>query len=356
MLNFKPDETFRDDYSFKNSDEAILRFPFPFDRDEYMYSFNVEPHKRGGPTAAYDHLFDLDEHYVAECRERAYVLAQDPSRCLSLPHMESAEWDTVELIMECLSTDYPEHFELYRDGADWTWVNRPLEIEQRFKFGKPDTLPYKPFEYITRQTQGDFLLQDQREDNLFIDAGMVTSQADWSLEFDVGMTFIEWHAPVPLAHNLGVFERALKYLMRLQYGVPVRRLNWTMTVNPRLDTSPENYPIWGPDRTSLTAENIGAKLHLRVELQVAWRLPRSNAILFSVRGYLASLDDITRVPKWGRRLPRVLKGLHPDIAAYKGLGRYRDLAISHLAQYDDGEETSLGTQADTERLTPLLQV
>ena len=39
-------------------------------------------------------------------------------------------------------------------------------------------LPYGPFEYITRQAQGDFTLQDQRNDNLYMDGGMVTTQAD----------------------------------------------------------------------------------------------------------------------------------------------------------------------------------
>ncbi len=29
-------ETFRDDFSYRNSPENIRRFPFPFDRDEYM--------------------------------------------------------------------------------------------------------------------------------------------------------------------------------------------------------------------------------------------------------------------------------------------------------------------------------
>lgn len=350
MLQFKSDETFRDDFTFKNSDEAILRFPFPFDQDDYTYSFNVEHHRKGGPTGAYENCFDIDEHYVAECRERALVLAQDPSRCMVLDHMASAGWDALELIMECLSSDYPDHFQLQRDGDLWTWVNRPLNIEQSFAFGNSSTLPYEPFEYITRQSQGDFLLQDHRDNNLYIDGGMVTSQADWSLEFDVGMSFIEWHAPVPLAHEKGLFERAVQYLMNMEYGTPVRRLNWTMTVNPRLDTSQENYPIWGPDRRTLTLDNIGSKLHLRVELQAAWRLPRSNAILFSVRGYLASLNDISRVPKWARRLHRVIKNLHPEIAGYKGISDYRDLVIEHMAQYDDGEPTSPGTQADTESL------
>ena len=108
---------------------------------------------------------------------------------------------------------------------------------------------------------------DQRDGDLWAEAGMVTTPADWSLDFDIGMTFKEWHGPVPLAHEIGVFDRALKYLLNLRLGQPVRRLNWTMTVNPRLDTSPENYPKWGPDRATVTRQNAGDLVHLRVELQ-----------------------------------------------------------------------------------------
>jgi hypothetical protein len=115
-----------------------------------------------------------------------------------------------------------------------------------------------------------------------------------------------------------------------------------MTVNPRLDTSPENYPIWGPDRTTITPQNVGKKLHLRVELQTLFRLPRSNAILFGIRAYLASLEELARVPKWGRRLHRVLRDLHPELAAYKALVRYRETAVDYLARFDDGQTTTPG--------------
>jgi len=348
---FKTDETFRGAFNYRNSDEAILRFPFPFTEDSYMYSVNIEPHVRGGPTGAFQAVFDVDEHYVSECRERALVLSQDPNRCIVLPHMLAAEWDTLELIMESLAADYPDHFSLTRDGLQWRWINRPLGIDDTFVFGDPSSLPFPPFEYITRQAQGDFTLQDQREDNLFVDGGMVTTQADWSLEFDVGMSFHEWHGPVPVAHDLGVFDRALQFLLRIQHDHPVRRLNWTMTVNPRLDTSPENYPIWGPDRTTITPENVGEKLHLRVELQTLFRLPRSNAILFGVRAYLASLNELVRVPKWGRRLHRVLRDIHPSLAEYKGLPRYHQCAVNFLSEYDDGAVTSMGIAPDTNTLS-----
>jgi len=343
---FKTDETFRDDFTFRNSPEAIRRFPLPFPEDRYMYSVNMEPHGPGPAGSVTQFAFDVDEHYVAECRERALVLAEDGLRFQALPHMMSSQWDCLELIMESFARDYPVHFSLSKHGNEWHWINRPLNVDQKFVFGDASTLPLQPLDYIGRQAQGDFVVMDQREGDLWIEAGMVTAQADWSLDFDMGMTFKEWHGPVPLAHEMNVFDRALKYLLNLRLGQPVRRLNWTMTVHPRLDTSPENYPHWGPDRSTVTAQNAGDLVHLRVELQGLWRLPRSNAILFGIRCYLISVRELATIPKWARRVHRVLAGLHPALVEYKGLARYRDAVVEWLAPYDDGSPTSSGTSPE----------
>lgn len=340
------DETFRDTYSFRNSKRAIERFPFPFHEDSYMYSVNMEMHARGIPGSVYEHRFDVDEHYVSEMRDRAIVLEEDPLRCQSLPHMTLAGWDLLELIMTAKSEDYPDLFELHREGNNWHWINRPLGIDQSFVFLDETTLPYGPMEYITRQTQGDFALLDQRDDNLWLDAGMVTTQADWSLDFDIGMNFFEWHAPVPKAHEMGVFKRALKFLLNIQQGAPARRLNWTMTVNPRLDTSPENYHRWGSEKTTLTPQNVGEKQYLRVELQTFFRLPRSNAVVFPIRCYLISLQDLASIPKWGRRLHRVIRDLPVELATYKGFVNNRPLIVEYLSKFDDGAPTSAGVWPD----------
>lgn len=342
------DETFRDDYTYRNSPAAIARFPFPFPEDDYMYSVNIEPHVAGRKGSVFEHTFDVDEHYVSEMRERAKVLAEDPLRCQSLPHMTLAGWDLLELIMESKARDYPDMFELHKTGNKWRWINKPLGIDDTFTFLDETTLPYGPMEYITRQAQGDFTLQDQREDNLWIEAGMVTTQADWSLDFDIGMSFHEWHAPVPLAGGMGIFDRALKFLLKLQYGAPVRRFNWTMTVDSHLDTAPETYPKWGPQKTTLNMENVGRRQHLRVELQTLYRLPRSNAIVFPIRAYLISFQDLATHPKWTRRLHRILQTLPNELAEYKGFARNRELLVEWLSQYDDGAPTSPGWWLDEE--------
>ena len=340
------EETFRNDFSFKNSAKAIRRFPFPFSEDGYMYTVNMEPHVPGPKGTVFEPMFDVDEHYLSEMHDRALVLNEDPLRCQSLPHMTLAGWDLLELIMESKARDYPEWFELHKDGQAWHWINRPLGIDQKFTFLDESTLPYGPMEYITRQSQGDFTLQDQRDEDLWMDAGMVTTQADWSLDFDIGMGFHEWHAPVPRAHEMGVFDRALKFLLKLQHGAPVRRFNWTLTVDPLLDTSPENYPKWGPMRADIRPENVGERMHLRVELQTLYRLPRSNGIAFAIRCYLIRFDDLVTIPKWGRRLHRVLRDIPDDLATYKGFLRNRNSLVQWLSQYDDGLPTSAGWMPD----------
>ncbi|NVO24653.1 heme-dependent oxidative N-demethylase family protein [Donghicola mangrovi] len=326
-------ETFRGDYTYHNSPEAIRRFPFPFDQDTYTYSVNIAPHP-GGPTGStFEFAFDVDEHYVSEMQDRAITLAEDPNRCQSLPHMELAGWDLLELIMVSKARDYPDLFTLNRDGDQWHWINRPLGIEQRFTFLDPATLPYGPLEYITRQTQGDFALLHERDRNLWLDAGMITSQADWSLDFDVGMNFFEWHAPVPKARQMGVFDKALKFLLAVEQQQAYRRLNWTMTVNPRLDTSPENYHKWGPEKRSITPQNVGQKQFLRVELQTFWRLPRSNALAFPIRCYLCCLEDLCTNPEWARRLHLVLRDIDPVLADYKGFAVNQKTIVEYLAGF-----------------------
>ncbi|MFM2365676.1 MAG: hypothetical protein RIR95_283, partial [Pseudomonadota bacterium] len=161
-----------------------------------------------------------------------------------------------------------------------------------------------------------------------------------------GMSFKQWHAPVPLAHQMGVFDRALKFLLKLQHGAPVRRFNWTMTVDPLLDTSPENYHIWGPTKTTMTPDTIGNRQHLRVELQTLHRLPRSNAIVFPIRCYLIKFEELVTVPKWARRLHRVVRDIPDELATYKGFIRNKPMMLDYLSKFDDGAPTSPGFLAD----------
>jgi hypothetical protein len=316
--------------------DLIETFPFPFTADKYRYSTNVEPAGAPVPTPAGrwgERVVDIDSEYRHELAERAAILAADPSRYAVLPHMRPACWDTMLTLMREMATAYPDTMSLQRHGTGWRWRNDRLGMFQDFVFGDDSTLPTEPLAYIAGQVQEDIVLLDQRDGDLFGDAGVVTFAADWSFGFDVGMTFLEIHGPVPRLRETGVITRAREFLMRLQPGETYRRTNWTLTVGRRLDVSTERYHEWGPDRTMIqkvSDQQFGAMVHMRVEVQHLIRLPESGAICFLIRTYLLPLADLALHAPWRQRTAAVLAELPADVADYKGIIAYRDRAVSWL--------------------------
>ena len=181
----KQGDIYRGAWGFRNTPIAVRRFPLPFPEDRYMYSVNIEPHIPGPKGSVIEFPIDCDEHYVEECHERAIVLEEDPLRYQALPHMMSAQWDTLELGMRSLSQSYPQDFTLTRLGRHWHWINRPLGLDQHFTFGDPASLPQQPLEYITRQLQGDWVIMDQRDNDLWCEAA-------WSQVLRTGRWILTW--------------------------------------------------------------------------------------------------------------------------------------------------------------------
>jgi hypothetical protein len=321
---------------------VIERFPFPFTSGTFKYSTNVEPALRKVITAAGawgGTVIDVGPHsYRDELTLRRRILTDDPGRCAVLPHMRPAAWDVLLYVLGELAADHPDVMKFERDGTRCHWRNDLLGVEERFAVGDEDSLPVgEPLRFAGEQVQEDLVLLDQREDALWVDAGLVTFAADWSLEFDVGMAFQEIHGPVPPSvHEQGVFTRAEQFIMRLPYGQAYRRTNWSMTAGHTLDTSTENAPSWTPERERMIAEialdpdRLGERLHLRVEVQHVVRLAPSGAVLFLIRTHLLALRELARVPQWRRDFASVLAGLPDDVADYKGLTRYRQAAVEWL--------------------------
>lgn len=316
--------------------ELLAAFPFPFSADHYRYSTNLESAGIAVSTTVGrwgDRVVDVDGEYEGELAERASILAADPTRYAVLPHMRPACWDTMLTLMRELAAGYPLIMSLTGDGTSWHWRNSRLGLAQDFVFGDESTLPTEPLAYIAGQVQEDLVLLDQRGGDLFADAGVVTFAAGWSFGFDVGMTFLEIHGPVPRLRESGVITRARDFLVRLQPNEAFRRTNWSMNIGRRLDVSTEQYPQWGSDRLMLAGvddETFGRLLHLRVEVQHLIRLPESGAICFLIRTYMLPLSDLVVVEPWRLLTAAVLAELPDDLADYKGISSYRDRAVAWL--------------------------
>ncbi|WP_246168546.1 heme-dependent oxidative N-demethylase family protein [Arthrobacter luteolus] len=316
----------------------VRRFPFPFPHGQYMYSVNVEPAGRFTPTAAGGwggRIVDVDGGYSRDLTARRSILAADPSRAAEDPQMRPSVWGTLNYVLSELAGSYPGSMRYQRSGSRCRWVNELAGTNLSFTYGDESTLPGGALRFLSSQMQEDFALLDHRGGALWLDAGVVTFASNWSLRFDVGLPFSEIHAPVPRLADMGIIERAEKFLIGLQPGEPYRRTNWSVSVDRRLDISTETYPVWGPDRAGIAEDPaLPDRLHLRVEVQHLVKVPSTGVLLFLIRTYLLSLRDLALVPQWRTRFGEVLRGLPEDLVEYKGLSRIREPAAAWLLAED----------------------
>ncbi|MDQ0246860.1 hypothetical protein J2S09_004480 [Bacillus fengqiuensis] len=304
--------------------DELEQFPYPFKDDVYRYSNNSVPLDDLG-------CVEITSKYEKEMGRKRSLLKKYPERCFqSRPHTRQGQWEIVELVMAHLTVYYPDRFALNKNGKHWAFHNKKLKEIHHFIFGDETTLPCEPLDFIGRHVQEDLLLMMQRDGDLFLDAGQLCFPANWSLAFNLGMSFKEIHKPIPGFKEEALDDRILRFLMHLEAGNPWWRKNWSLMAGNRLDTSLETFDEWGKERKNVTKENAGHLVHLRVEVQKLFRLPRSHSILFTIHTHLLPLEKLVQNREWLEQFHGIIQELPSFIADYKGISPYKGAVIDYL--------------------------
>lgn len=321
-----------DAFKVNIKDRSLLeRFPFPFQGDSYRYSNNSR-------ALVPPVCIDVTPEYREEVLEKRRLLEQYPERTFrSFPHTLAAQWEIAGMLMHEMSHVYPRYFGLKKEGQLWTFQNKLLHEEHKFIFGESSTLPYEPLDFIGRHVQEDLIYLQQRDGDLYMDAGQLCFPANWSLAFDLGMTYLQFHSPVPIYSESGLAQKVLGFLLRMEAGKPWTRLNWTINVGDRLDTSPEEFGNWGKNKYSLHLGNVGQEVRLRTEDQRLFRLSGSNGILFSIHTHLLPLEMLVQNQVWAQRFYKVLEDLPDPLAEYKGFISFKPLLLEYLQNHTGGQ-------------------
>lgn len=137
--------------------------------------------------------------------------------------------------------------------------------------------------------------------------------AHWRLADKLGRPLAAIHAPVPgFAERLGAPVDRL--FANLAVERPVWRANWSVVESPALFHPQPREAV--PD---LAAEDAGRRLWVRVERQTLRRLPRTRAVVFTIRTLVGPLGEVAAEPAVAAALAAGLRGLDPAMAAYKGV-------------------------------------
>ena len=309
---------------------------FPFKDDTYKMAMGVQALDSGC-------LIEIDRvHYQNELMLKNELLLNEYHDYFqALPDSEPMQWDVVELVLQNMAVHYPQYFTLIRDGNDWAWHNQLLHEETHFVFGRSESLPQAPLDWVGRQVQEDLLiLQSTAEGSMVLVAGQLCFPNAWCLDDKMEQSFLDIHRSVPLfAEYLGRSSTLL--LERLKIGRSVWRLNWSIKASSRLNHTPRFHYEEQQSSQEITQENIGDRCFLRIERQALTRLPRTNAILFTIHTYQSSLAQVVNSVDRARRMFNVMKTMPEEVLAYKAITPFAPALLRYLVAQCRDEGTNL---------------
>jgi hypothetical protein len=156
----------------------------------------------------------------------------------------------------------------------------------------------------------DIALMVPRDGVYHLAAASLCSPSHWRLADKLGRPMREIHDPIPGVHD-ALSPRIDRFFRHLRVDAPVQRWNWSLQ--------------FGDERFAPTRGRGGPEdgLYYRVERQSLRRLPRSGAIVFTIRVYLHPLQTLRPIPGALDSLLTAVRDTPPSLAAYKGFDRYR---------------------------------
>ncbi|MGF0539293.1 heme-dependent oxidative N-demethylase family protein [Agrobacterium sp. ES01] len=269
-------------------------------------------------------LSPLDENRWIEPDADLPRYLDEKARLVELRRHNILRWspESVQAQQECLDmlVDHMthNHGHLYsRKGGVVSTADRIVDIA--------DTR-YPPIFRAGSLIQDDLVILQKRPDGWTITAAHLAFPSSWSLaeKFSQPMDKVHEHVPGFQAgtRNATIVNRIFDNLLPEQ---PAERFNWSVNWTSALYHPPAPRP--------LSADIDVANAIIRVERQTLRKLPKTGAIVFTIRIYLDPIKAIATGPGGTARatvLAEQLQSLDMKQAEYKGLTEMRQQLVDAL--------------------------
>ncbi|PCH03733.1 Protein of unknown function DUF3445 [Penicillium occitanis (nom. inval.)] len=279
----------------------------------------------GVQQAEVSELIQIDRMYLDRIQLRKDLIARHEDQVLAVnpPAIEAVRELYSWLVDQYLPQRYGDIFELHRQESSG---NIETFLQNKVT---DDIVPIDPnlqspedaLRIIGRQVEEDFLflLPSGPEEQLVLEAYIACFPAGFAWTMKRGKTLAEIHQPVP-DYKKKLQLSMDRFLSRLEPGKFVKRLNWSITPTGELFAL-QDLHNYGGHEEELTLENFDpSKARLRCERQTLHRLPKSRAIVFTIKTYMYPLDSI-KAEGLGSQLAEAVDGLRngssPMMYVYK---------------------------------------
>ncbi|KUL88603.1 hypothetical protein ZTR_05197 [Talaromyces verruculosus] len=292
----------------------------------------------------WDEWIELDNHYPRYHADKARRIKERGSKCCrTAPEAMDGAIELLEELASYLPARYPTLFRSTPVGIDNLLTGESFNIVQR-------PLAEDPMITCARLVQDDLALMFEKPDGqYYLLAGAILLAGFWRLEDKFGMPLSEIHTSGDVPQFKEKLEKGMmNFFRRLKPEDAVLRNNYFLQVDDQLAWSPSIGSEDEPGISWNTAQKNRAIEHhyFRSERQSLRRLPRSGAVVFTIRTYFEPITEIAKEPYVPGRLASAIRSWGDDVSIYKGKEKYAEVLLEYL---DKKHEEQVANGLDLEK-------
>jgi dimethylamine monooxygenase subunit A len=260
--------------------------------------------------------FELGPNFVADLAAKKGLLAARHAEVFAVwPEAEAPAAELLGLMATNLSRDEPA---LFAHSGD-RFVNRATGED--WNIARPSL---HPLDIAGRLVPEDLCLLQTIGGRMLLVGASLCSPARWLLGEKIGKPIAAIHEPVP-GYAEALARPVDQFLASLKPDRLMSRFNWGIADDPA-----PFQPVPPTALVAATAENAGTRLWLRVERQTFRRLPRTGAIVFTIRTYITRLDEAIGTAAQAQDLTNMIRTMPAAARSYKRIAPYADALIGWL--------------------------
>lgn len=315
--------------------------PLPYRAFRYGPKYNITMGLRSVP---HEQWFELDNEYPKYHALRKQRIDERGDKVATThPEAYPAALELLEEMANYLPERYPSLFERIPVGLKNLYSGESFNIVER-------PLKEDPMAMCGRWVQDDLALMIERPDGqYYLLAGAVLLAGFWRLtdKYQMSLSRIHTSADVP-SFKEKLECGMMKFFTRLKCDAMYSRNNYFIQVD---DCLPWSHSIGSEDDKVVswgTAEDNKAIQHhfYRSERQSLRRLPKTGAILFTIRTYFLPITEVAKEDYVPGRLASAIRSWDDDVSKYKGKAKYGDVLLKYL---DEKHEEQLDRGLDLQK-------
>ena len=165
--------------------------------------------------------------------------------------------------------------------------------------------------------QEDLVLMLPRGEEYFLGAASLCAPSNWSLQEKFKSSLIGLHVHVP-TYEKKIGSRVNSLFNNLPRERIFQRFNWSVYEDSKLFQPARSKSRIERSKT-ITEDNAGDRLFIRVERQTIRRLPETGAIVFTIRVHVNPLLSIKKDLPLLTDFNQALENLTADMKRYKSI-------------------------------------